>query len=34
MLNKKTTLQTAEMLADTAMDENLKKNMVQVLMNI
>ena len=25
MLNKKTTLQTAEMLADTAMDENLKK---------
>ena len=25
MFNKKTTLQTAEMLADTAMDENLKK---------
>ena len=25
MLNKKTTLQTAEMLADTAVDENLKK---------
>ena len=25
MLNKKTTLQTAEMLADTAIDENLKK---------
>ena len=25
MLNKKTTLQTAEMLAETAVDENLKK---------
>ena len=25
MFNKKSTLQTAEMLADTAMDENLKK---------
>ena len=25
MFNKKTTLQTAEMLADTAIDENLKK---------